>query len=126
MTSGPACTVHEGEPLELLRADVDELVTRLAELDDDGRRRIPDLTVAVTVTDVGIVVTGRLAEGQLVERAEQAAGGSAPSADLRITTTAPVVHALVHHDLPFLTAWTSGQIGVRAGVGLLISLRRML
>lgn len=117
---------HDGDPLTRLHDDMDELVRRLDDLDEPTRRKIPDVTVLVALTDLRLLFTGRLQEGSLLDRTEGPLVDPLPGLDVRVSTTAPVLHDIVHHQLSFVSAWTGRRIGVRASPAILLSLRRFL
>ncbi len=113
------------EDLARVREAVAELDRRLAAVDEDTRRRIPERSVLLVLTDVRREFHARLEGGRFVDLEEYEVG-AAPKADARFTMTSQRLHDLLAGKLGFATAWATGRVRVAASPWVLLELRRFL
>ncbi len=111
--------------IEDVRAAVDDVVERMADLEPDTRRRIPDRTVAVWMRDLDVAFAGRFDAGHLLDVTE-IDPADFPAASLRITLTSEDFLDLVEGRLGFGHGWARGRIKVDAHFRDLFELRRFL
>ena len=111
--------------IDAVRAAVDEVVASFEDIDDDTRRRIPDTTVSVLVSDLDTAFYARFTEGLLGEVTEiDTVDFSA--ARLKITMSSDTLIDVVEGRLNFGTGWAKGKIKVDARLRDLFELRRFL
>lgn len=95
------------------------LADRLAASAPTRRRADFDRSLSCTLTDLEVVFTGRLRDGQLVDIARSTNG----DAEVRLTLTSDDLLALVDGDLAMSQALATRRIRVDAGVRDLLRLR---
>lgn len=99
------------------------LVTRLAEVDAETRRRVlVDRTVSCTVVDLRVTWSGRLCEEGLCDVTE----GETQRAQVRLALTSDDLLAMSQGRLPVTAAWASGRLRVQAGPLDLLKMRALL
>ena len=110
---------------EQARTAVMELASRLADLDDQTRARIPNRSVSVLLPDLGSAYTCVLQDGLLVAITEVDAA-AVPDTQLRLVMTSDQLVDLVDGQLSFAGAWASGKIRVHARLRDILELRKFL
>jgi putative sterol carrier protein len=85
-----------------------------------------DRTLSCRLTDLGQVVRGRLAEGEIkdVETVPEDAVGE--PANIRLTMSSDDLLAMTDGDLEFAKAWASGRVKLEASLKDMFKLRSML
>ena len=103
------------------------LAARLAEVDEDVRRRhTPERDLVCRVRDLQTVFAGRLGPDGLHDLHQTEVEGVVQDADVRITVTSDDLCALVAGDLPVGTAWATGRLRVQAPLRDVLRLRSLL
>lgn len=106
---------------------VDYLVTRLADVPAETRRRhAPDRTLAIEVTDLGVAYVGRMADGDLVGVASVPLPAAGDPAQVRLALSSDDLVALADGVLSLSSAWASGKLRVDASVLDMVRLRALL
>lgn len=82
-------------------------------------------SVSCRITDLGVVFSGELHDGQLEDVAQADPATSAQS-DIKLATTSDDLIRLVAGSLGFGAAWSSGRLRVDASIMDLLRLRKML
>lgn len=95
------------------------LADRLAASDGTVRNRGFDRTLTCTIRDLGIIYSGRLQDGQLVNIGRADSDG----AQIRLAMTSDDLLALVDGQLHMGSAWATGRVKVEAGLRDLLRLR---
>ena len=108
-----------------VRAAIAELVSRVDNLDDDTRGKIPDRGISAVITDLDLAWSGRFVSGHLVDVGE-VDPSAANSAAFRLSLSSDTLLDLVDDRLGFATGWSRGRIRVDAGLRDLLALRRFL
>lgn len=98
------------------------LVDRLRELDPEVRRRYVDRTVSCSVSDLGVVWSGRLCEHGRCDLTSE----DADRAQVRLAMTSDDLVAVVEGRLFAPAAWAAGRLHVQAGPMDLLRLRALL
>ncbi len=111
--------------LDVVRTAVAEAVVRVEELEDDTRRKIPDRSISVLVTDLDLAWAGRFERGHLVDVTE-IDPAQARSAAFRLRMPSDVLVDLIEDRISFGTAWSKGRLRVDAGFRDVLSLRAFL
>lgn len=108
--------------VEQCRQALADIADRLA-ADPDAVRRVGlDRRLACHIRDLDVFFHGRLREGTLVDLTD----GDDPSAQIRLSIAGDDLVALVAGELSFASAWASGRVSVRASLGDLLKLRKLL
>jgi putative sterol carrier protein len=104
------------------RAALQEIAARLAG-DPDARRKIDlDRSFVCYIRDLEVSFRGRISGGTVTGPAD----GDDPDAQIRLAMTGDDLLAMVRGDLNFAAAWATGRVAVKAGVGDLLKLRKLL
>ena len=105
------------------RTALEDLASRLRDVDDDHRKRHTfDRSLSCEVPDLGVTFSGALRDGHLVDITTD----PAPKAQIRLRADSNDLVALTAGDLHFGQAWLSGRVKVEASVRDLLKLRSML
>jgi hypothetical protein len=104
------------------RQALQDIADRLGADPEAGRRVALDRRIACHVRDLDVFFHGRLRDGTIVDLAD----GDDPSAQIRLSVAGDDLLALVAGELSFASAWASGRVSVRASLGDLLRLRRLL
>lgn len=78
--------------------------------------------MSCTVPDLGVVFSGQLRDGQLVDVTTD----PAPKAQIRLTMSSDDLVALTDGTLSFPAAWSSGRVKIDASMLDLLKLRSLL
>jgi hypothetical protein len=98
------------------------IADRLAGDPDAARRVNLDRSLTCHIRDLGVSFRGRLRGGTIVGLAD----GDDAGAQIRLAVGSDDLLALVAGDLSFASAWASGRVSVRASLGDLLKLRKLL
>ena len=106
------------------RAALEQLATRMADVDDEGTRRHSSLnrTLSCHLTDLGATFSGALRDGHI----QDITLAEAPRAQIRLTLSSDDLLALVAGELHFAGAWAKGRLKVEASMRDLLKLRSLL
>ena len=108
-----------------VRAAVADAVSRMEDLDDETRRKVPERTISAVVTDLDLAWSGRFASGHLVD-VREIPPEEARAAAFRLRLSSDTLVDLVEERLGFATGWTHGKIRVDAGFRDILALRAFL
>jgi hypothetical protein len=109
--------------LEECMTALDGFVRTLAAAD---AARDLDRSVSCRLTDLGQVVSGRLALGAVHDMTALPDGPAVPKADIRLTMSSDDLLALTSGRLSFTPAWASGRVKLEAGLRDMLRLRSLL
>lgn len=109
--------------LEQCTTALDGFVRKLAA--NPGARDL-DRTVSCRLTDLGQVVQGRLALGQVHDMTALPDSPAVPKADIRLTMASDDLLALTSGELAFAPAWAAGRVKLEAGLRDMLRLRSLL
>ncbi|MCZ2828770.1 sterol-binding protein [Modestobacter sp. VKM Ac-2986] len=109
--------------LEQCTTALDGFVRKLAAA--EGARDL-DRTVSCRLTDLGQVVQGRLALGQVHDMTALPDSPTLPKADIRLTMVSDDLLALTSGELAFAPAWAAGRVKLEAGLRDMLRLRSLL
>ena len=104
------------------RQALQAIAARLAADPDAARRVNLDRSLACDIRDLKVSFHGRLRGGTI----DGLTDGDDPKAQIRLTVASDDLLALVAGDLNFTSAWASGRVSVKAGLGDLLKLRKLL
>lgn len=101
---------------------LEELAKTIAGSGTDAKARSLDRSLTCRITDLDVIFAGRFRDGGLhdIHRTDS------PKADIRLSASSDDLVALVDGRLKFLSAWSSGRIGLDASVFDLIRLKDLL
>jgi len=103
-------------------AALDELSTRLGNLDHTSRRdNIPDRSVSLHLMDHDVMFEGALHQGELINIVQVDPG--AEPADIRLSMSSDDLIALTKGELHFAHAWATGRLRLDASFRDLLRLR---
>ena len=85
-----------------------------------------DCTVSCRLTDLGQVVSGRLAAGSVHGMTAEPDGPAVPRADIRLTMSSDDLLDLTGGRLAFGPAWASGRVKLEAGLRDMLRLRSLV
>ena len=105
------------------RTAVRELGERLADAEADVRGHVEDRTVSCRITDLDVVFSGRLHEGDLVDVTTKL---SPDPAQIRLAVSSDDLVELVAGRLSFPHAWATGRLKINASIRDVYKLRSML
>src|SRR3954468_10779328 len=105
------------------RAALRDLGEQLSGAADDVRAHVEDRTVSCRVSDLDVVFTGRLHQGDLVDVSTRV---SAEPAQIRLTVSSDDLVALVAGTLSFPHAWATGRLKLNASLRDIFKLRSLL
>jgi hypothetical protein len=108
--------------VEQCRQALQEIAGRLAADPEAARRVGLDRRLACHIRDLDVYFHGRLRNGTIVDLAD----GDDPSAQIRLSVAGDDLLALVAGHASFASAWASGRVSVRASLGDLLKLRKLL
>lgn len=108
-----------------VRAAVTEVVSRLDELDEGTRRKIPDRSISALVTDVDLAWTGHFVGGHLRD-VEEIDPSVARDAAFKLKLDSDTLLELVDGQVGFAHAWSRGRVRVDAGFRDILALRSFL
>lgn len=109
--------------LKECRAALNDITTRLAEVDPELRRRHAiERTVSCFITDLDVTFSGTITADGLVDVTEE----PRPEAQVRLSVRSDDFIALCEGDLAFASAWTRGRVRIDASVMDLLRLRTLL
>jgi hypothetical protein len=108
--------------VEQCRQALGELAGRLATTPEAGARLDFDRTLACHIRDLDVAFHGRLTGGRIVDLTD----GDNPAAKIRLAIGSDDLLALVAGELNFAAAWASGRASVKASLGDLLKLRKLL
>jgi len=111
--------------IESVDAALDEIVARLASLEQGTRAKIPNITVSVWIRDLDIAFSGRFDGGAFLD-VGHIDPGEVVKAALRLTLTSDDFIDLAQDRLSFGAGWAKGRIKVDARFRDLLALRRFL
>lgn len=110
--------------IEQCRDVVDELVTRLGEVDHEARKKhLPDRTLELKLLDLDTSFRGRIHDGELLDVSEMRDG---PKPNIRLVMTSDDLLAMNRGDLKFAHAWATGRVRLDASIRDLLRLRSLL
>lgn len=109
--------------LPACRAAVKQLGTRLAEAGDDVRAHVEDRTISCRISDLDVVLSGRLSDGELVDLTTRV---STEPAQIRLTCSSDDLIDLVDGTLSFPHAWATGRLKLNASMRDVFKLRTLL
>ncbi|UOE17732.1 SCP2 sterol-binding domain-containing protein [Thermobifida halotolerans] len=113
--------------VEECRSAIDRVSDRINRLDEAQRRaHIVERTVSLTVSDLRTVFTMRLTPQGLVDAAEHPLGSGDGRAQVRITVASDDLVALADDRMDFAKALLTGRIKVKASLGDMARLRKLL
>jgi predicted lipid carrier protein YhbT len=104
------------------RQALKDIAQRLARDPDAAGRVKLDRSLACQIRDLDVAFHGRLRDGSLSEMTD----GDDPKAQIRLTIGSDDLVALVAGELNFAAAWASGRASVKASLGDLLKLRKLL
>lgn len=106
------------------RAALHGLASRLAGVEHEVRaKHTADRTLSLKIWDLGVVFSGRLHDGELVDVEQD---GEQPKAQLRLSCTSDDLLALTAGELSPAGAWASGKLRIEASPLDLLRLRTLL
>ena len=108
-----------------VRAAVADVVARMDDAEDETRRKIPDRSISVVVTDLDLAWTGRFADGHLVD-VREIPPEQARDAAFRLRLSSDTLVDVVEDRLDFAAGWSHGKIRVDAGIRDILALRKFL
>jgi hypothetical protein len=111
--------------IEAVRTAITQVIAQLEEIDEETRRKIPDLTVAALIRDLDVAFAGRLESGHLVD-VEEVDPVRHRAARLRLTLTSDDLLDVVAGTTSFARAWAKGRIKVDAKLRDILELRSFL
>jgi SCP-2 sterol transfer family len=85
-----------------------------------------DRTLSCRLTDLGQVVRGRLADGEIKDVEVVADDAQGEPANIRLTMSSDDLLAMTDGDLAFAKAWASGRVKLEASLKDMFKLRSML
>lgn len=109
--------------LAACRAALKQLGERLSVADDDVRGHVEDRTVSCRISDLDVVFTGRLHDGELVEVTTKM---SSEPAQIRLTVSSDDLIELIEGRLSFPHAWATGRLKLNASLRDVYKLRTLL
>ncbi|KUP95260.1 SCP2 sterol-binding domain-containing protein [Thermobifida cellulosilytica] len=113
--------------VEECRTAVDRISDRISRLDEAQRRaHIVERTISLTVSDLGTVFTMRLTPGGLTDVVDATLSSEKDRAQVRITLTSDDLVALADDRLDYAKALLTGRVKVKASLGDLARLRKLL
>ena len=104
------------------RQALQDIADRLASDPDAARRVNLDRSLTCHIRDLDVSFHGRLRGGTIVGLRD----GEDRDAHIRLTVGSDDLLALVAGDLNFASAWASGRVSVKASLGDLLKLRKLL
>ena len=109
--------------LAACRAALKDLGEQLSAADDEVRGHVEDRTVSCRISDLDVVFTCRLHEGDLVDISTKI---SAEPAQIRLTVSSDDLVELVAGNLSFPHAWATGRLKLNASLRDIFKLRSLL
>jgi hypothetical protein len=109
--------------LAACRAAVKDLGARLAGADDEVRVHVEDRTVSCLISDLDVVLSGRLHDGKLVGVTTKLAP---EPAQIRLAVSSDDLIDLVEGRLSFPHAWATGRLKLNASLRDVYKLRTLL
>jgi len=85
-----------------------------------------DRTLSCRLTDLGQVVRGRLAEGEIKDVEVVPHDAAVEPANIRLTMSSDDLLAMTDGDLEFAKAWATGRVKLEASLKDMFKLRSML
>jgi hypothetical protein len=85
-----------------------------------------DRSLSCRLTDLDVVVVGRLSSGAVRDLHVLPDGPAVPRADIRLTMASDDLVALTDGQLSFGPAWATGRVKLEAGLRDLLRLRKLL
>jgi len=104
------------------RQALQDIADQLGSDPDAARRVTLDRSLTCHIRDLDVSFHGRLRGGTIVDLAD----GEDREAHIRLSVGSDDLLALVAGDLNFASAWASGRVSVRASLGDLLKLRKLL
>jgi len=108
---------------EACRAAITQLCERLATADSDVRAHVEDRTISCRLSDLEIVLSGELRDGELVDVTTRV---QAEPAQIRLVCSSDDLIDLVAGGLSFPHAWATGRVKLNASIRDLYKLRTLL
>jgi predicted lipid carrier protein YhbT len=99
-----------------------DIAARLVADPESARRVGLDRSIACHIRDLDVSFHGRLQDGTIVGLTD----GDDPRAQIRLSVGSDDLLALVAGRLHFASAWASGRLSVKASLGDLMKLRKLL
>lgn len=97
-----------------------DLAAQLGSADGSARKKAAiDRTISCTLRDLGVVFSGRLTNGELLDIRRTSDG----KAQVRMTMTSDDLLRLVGGELHLVSAWAGGRVKIDASVLDLVRLR---
>jgi SCP-2 sterol transfer family len=109
--------------LAACRTAVKDLGERLSGADDDVRAHVEDRTLSCRISDLDVVLSGRLSKGALVDVTTKL---STEPAQIRLTVSSDDLVDLVEGRLSFPHAWATGRLKLNASIRDVFKLRTLL
>jgi hypothetical protein len=109
--------------LSACTAAVKVLGERLAGAGDDVRKHVEDRTLSCRISDLDVVLRGRLSEGKLTGLTTRV---STEPAQIRLTCSSDDLIELVDGSLSFPHAWATGRLKLNASIRDVFKLRTLL
>lgn len=107
---------------EQCRQALDQIVAKLSADPAAASRVNLDRSLACRLRDLDIAFHGQLRAGTIDAMTE----GDDPKAQIRLEVASDDLLALVAGQLNFASAWASGRVSVKASIGDLLKLRKLL
>ena len=108
--------------VEQCRQALETIAARLAADPEAGKRVDVDRSLVCHLRDMDTYFHGRLRDGTITGLTD----GDDPKAQIRLSVSSDDLLALVDGRLNFAAAWASGRVSVKASVGDLFKLRKLL
>jgi predicted lipid carrier protein YhbT len=99
-----------------------DIAARLVADPESARRVGLDRSISCHIRDLDVSFHGRLQDGTIVGLTD----GDDPRAQIRLSVGSDDLLALVAGHLHFASAWASGRLSVKASLGDLMKLRKLL
>ena len=97
-----------------------ELADRLSTANGSAKQHTAlDRTLSCTIRDLGVVFTGHLLDGELIDIKQ----ASSPEAQIRMAMSSDDLLKLVAGELHMASAWAGGRVRIDAGLRDLLRLR---
>jgi SCP-2 sterol transfer family len=109
--------------LAACRAAVKDLAELLSSADDDVRKHVEDRTLSCRISDLDVVLSGRLSDGKLVDLTTRV---QTEQAQIRLACTSDDLIELVNGTLGFPHAWATGRLKLNASFRDVYKLRALL
>jgi len=111
--------------IDAVSSALDDLLVQAADLDDATRRKIPDRSVSLRLTDLDVAYAARLSGGELLD-VHETPPDEHHHAQLRVSMTSDDFVDLMAGRLHFGSGWARGRIRVDARFRDVLELRRFL